>query len=232
MSTPKIMNIYAIGDLHLTSDKDKSMEKFGWINHEQKIFNDWQNKVKDDDIVIIAGDISWALKYEEALLDLAKIAIQKGKKILIKGNHDLWWTSIKKLSGFNEDMFFIQNNIYETRDYVICGTRAWICPNDTMFDENDKKIYIRESLRLENSLKLAKNTGKEIILILHYPPTNDKKQESNFTKLIKDYGVKTVIYGHLHGKDSFELSYKGMMDGVSYHLVSCDYLDFKLKKII
>lgn len=226
------MNIYAIGDLHLSSTEDKSMDKFGWINHEQKIFDDWQEKVQDDDIVIIAGDISWALKYEDAIIDLKKISNQKGKKILIKGNHDFWWTSIKKLSNFDETMFFMQNNIYISGDYVLCGTRGWVCPNDIAFDENDKKLYERESIRLQNNLELAKRTEKEIILIMHYPPTNDKKESSNFTKLIDEYKVKTVIYGHLHGKLSFDTSLKGLVQDTNYHLVSCDYLNFKLKKII
>lgn len=225
------MNIYAIADLHLTHDSSKSMEKFGWTDHENKIFNDWKDKVQDEDIVIIAGDISWALKLEDAYLDLEKIKKQKGKKILIKGNHDYWWNSIKKIINYDKNMFFIQNNIYEISDYVFCGTRGWICPNDEYFSKDDEKIYKREIIRLKNAITLAKTSNKEIILLLHYPPTNDKKEESDFTKLIKENNIKTVIYGHLHGEKSFDASYKGKIKNTNYHLVSCDYLDFKLKKI-
>ena len=225
------MNIYAIADLHLSSDGSKSMEKFGWTDHENKIWQDWNNKVQDDDIVIIAGDISWALKLDDALKDLEKIANQKGKKILIKGNHDFWWTSIKKLENFNENIFFIQNNIYETNDYVFCGTRGWTCPNSEHFSEQDKKLYEREVIRLQTAISLAKSTQKEIILILHYPPTNEKKERSKFVDLIEENNIKTVIYGHLHGSQSFDLSYKEIVNNVHYHLVSCDYLNFKLKKI-
>lgn len=226
------MNIFAIGDLHLSNSlPEKSMEKFGWINHQHKIFENWEQNVKDEDIVLLVGDISWAMKLEDAFADLAEIAKMKGQKILIKGNHDFWWQSLNKIKNYDEHMFFMQNNIYEIENYVICGTRGWLCPNRIKFDEDDEKTYKREVLRLENSLILASKCNKQIILLLHFPPTNDEKQESDFTRLIQSYNVKTVIYGHLHGQESFNLSYKGMVDGVNYHLVSADYLDFKLKKI-
>ena len=226
------MNIFAIGDLHLSNSlPEKSMEKFGWINHQQKIFENWEQNVKDEDIVLLVGDISWAMKLEDAFADLAEIAKMKGQKILIKGNHDFWWQSLNKIKNYDEHMFFMQNNVYEIEDYVICGTRGWLCPNRIKFDEYDEKTYKREVLRLENSLILASKCNKQIILLLHFPPTNDEKQESDFTRLIQSYKVKTVIYGHLHGQESFNLSYKGLVDDVNYHLVSADYLDFKLKKI-
>lgn len=226
------MNIFAIGDLHLSNSlPEKSMEKFGWINHQQRIFENWEQNVKDEDIVLLVGDISWAMKLEDAFADLAEIAKMKGQKILIKGNHDFWWQSLNKIKNYDEHMFFMQNNVYEIEDYVICGTRGWLCPNRIKFDEHDEKTYKREVLRLESSLILASKCNKQIILLLHFPPTNDEKQESDFTRLIQSYKVKTVIYGHLHGQESFNLSYKGLVDDVNYHLVSADYLDFKLKKI-
>ncbi|EFM39340.1 Ser/Thr phosphatase family protein [[Eubacterium] yurii subsp. margaretiae ATCC 43715] len=226
------MNIFAIGDLHLSNSlPEKSMEKFGWINHQQKIFENWEQNVEDEDIVLLVGDISWAMKLEDAFVDLAEIAKMKGQKILIKGNHDFWWQSINKIKNYDEHMFFMQNNVYEIEDYVICGTRGWLCPNRIKFDEQDEKMYKREVLRLERELIEASKYNKKIILLLHFPPTNDEKQESDFTRLIKKYNVKTVIYGHLHGQESFNLSYNGMIGDVNYHLVSADYLDFKLKKI-
>lgn len=227
------MNIYAIGDLHLSySTPEKSMEKFGWTNYQNRIFDDWSEKVKDNDIVLIVGDISWATRTEEAFIDLEKIASMKGKKILIKGNHDYWWQSISKIKNYNEDMFFMQNDIYELDEYVICGARGWLCPNKLKFDEQDKKLYERESIRLKVSLELAKSTKKKIILLLHFPPTNDEMEESNFTRLIEEYNVEKVIYGHLHGFESFSTSYDGMVRGTDYTLVSADYLDFRLKKIV
>ena len=227
------MNIYAIGDLHLSySNPEKSMEKFGWKDYQSRIFQDWQEKVTNADIVFVVGDISWAMKIEDAYIDLEKIAVMKGKKIFIKGNHDYWWQSISKIKNYNEDMYFIQNDIYELDDYVVCGVRGWLSPNDLKFDEQDEKLYKRETIRLRQSLELAKTTQKKIIVLLHFPPTNDKKEESNFSKLIQEYNVDIVIYGHLHGKESFNTSYEGLVNNTFYHLVSADYLDFKLKKIL
>lgn len=227
------MNIYAIGDLHLSySNPDKSMEKFGWINYQEKIFADWQEKVCDEDVVFVVGDISWAMKLEDAYTDLEKIAMMRGKKIFIKGNHDYWWQSISKIRKYNKDMYFMQNDVYNIDDYVVSGIRGWLSPNKLKFDEQDEKLYQRETMRLRQSLELAKSFQKKIILLLHFPPTNDEKEESNFTRLIEEYGVHMVIYGHLHGKDSFNTSYEGFVNGTLYYLVSADYLDFKLKKII
>ena len=226
------MNIFAIGDLHLSNSlPEKSMEKFGWTNYQKKIFDNWEKNVHYDDIVLIVGDISWAMKLDDAFVDLSEIAKMKGKKILIKGNHDYWWQSLNKIKNYDDRMFFMQNNIYEINDYVFCGTRGWLCPNKIKFDEQDEKNYKREVLRLEKSLIMASQYNKKIILLLHFPPTNDEKHESDFTKLIKKYNVTTVIYGHLHGQESFNLSYQGLVDNVFYHLVSADYLNFKLKKI-
>lgn len=226
------MDIYAIGDLHLTEDENKSMEKFGWIGHEKAIFDDWGSRVKDDDIVLIAGDISWAMRIEEAKKDLDKIHSMKGKKILVKGNHDYWWASIKKLNTMYDDMFFIQNNIFELEDYVICGSRLWISPNDISFTKEDEKIYLRERIRLENSLKLGKNTGKKIILLVHYPPKSEDTSGNGFVDLIDSYNVTNVLYGHLHGKHAHAKAILGQINNTTYDLVSCDFIDFKLKKII
>lgn len=226
------MNIYAIGDLHLSQDESKSMEKFGWIDYDKKIFNYWDEIVKDDDIVLIAGDISWAMKLEEAILDLDRIHKKKGTKVLIKGNHDYWWSSITKLNSLYEDMIFLQNSAYKLDDYVICGSRLWISPNENNFTKQDEKIYKREMIRLENSLKIGEETGKKIILMTHYPPTSDNQDNNGFLDIIKNYNVIHMVYGHLHGSHSYDNSLKGEHFGVNFHLVSCDYLDFKLKKII
>lgn len=223
------MSIYGIGDLHLSGKVDKPMDKFGeqWINHAERIKKNWLNTVTGEDTVLIPGDISWGMTMSEAIADLEFIHDLPGKKVLIKGNHDYWWKSITKLNTLYEDMFFLQNSFIEIENYVICGTRGWICPNDTMFTEDDLKIYEREKKRLMLSLEEAvKMTNNRIIVMMHYSPTNDKLEDSGFTKLFEEYNVEKVIYGHLHGEDSFKLGLTGKVKGVEYRLVSCDYIDF------
>ena len=227
------MSIYAIGDLHLSFDEriQKPMDIFGrhWENHYEKVEDAWTDMISEEDTVIIAGDVSWGLKLDEAMADLVWISKLPGKKVIIKGNHDLWWTSISKLNKLDENMFFLQNSCFEVDEKTgICGSRGWICPGTEGFDSHDNKIFNRELIRLEMSLKEAKAKGKEnIIVALHYPPTNDKMQDSEFTKLLTEYGVSTCVYGHLHGKEAFKKGIKGRLNGVEYKLVSLDFLDGK-----
>ncbi len=229
------MAIYAIGDLHLSGHSSKPMSIFGdhWIDHENKIKKSWIKKVKNEDAVLIPGDISWAMTLDEAMIDLQWIADLPGMKYLIKGNHDYWWGSIRKLNSLFESMNFIQNNFFTYMDYAICGTRGWSCPNHYKFTDHDKKIYIREANRLEMSLKAAKEKGHEnIIAMLHYPPTNDKLESSLFTEILEEYKVSHLVYGHLHGEGSYDYGLQGVHNGVDYKLVSCDYIDFELNKIV
>lgn len=229
------MAIYAIGDLHLSKVVDKPMDIFGenWIGHKEKIIADWKKKVKPEDTVLIVGDTSWGMNLNQAIPDLDDINELEGRKILIKGNHDYWWTSISKLNKLYENMKFIQNNFYEYEGYAICGTRGWLCPNEVKFDEDDEKVYKRETKRLQLSLDSAKKAGfDKFIVITHYPPTNDKLEESEFTKIYEEYNVEKVIYGHLHGKEWFKVGLQGIRNNVEYHLTSCDYTDFKLVKIM
>lgn len=229
------MKLFAIGDLHLSTALNKPMNIFGdnWENHEKKIFKDWKDRVSDEDIVLIVGDISWASKLNDAKEDLDIINSLPGKKYFIKGNHDYWWTTATSLNKlYGENMIFMNTNYQTIGDYALCGTRGWVSPNDVMFKESDEEIYLREANRLKLSLEKAKNDGYDnFIIILHYPPTNDKFEDSLITELIDKYRPEHVIYGHLHGKDSFPLGLNGKIKGVNYHLVSCDYLDFKLKEI-
>ena len=224
------MSIYAIGDLHLSFDErvDKPMDVFGelWLNHHQRLKENWEKTVTDNDTVIIAGDISWALVKEEAYADFAWIHQLPGKKVIIKGNHDLWWTGITKLNKLYDDITFLQNDYYVADGYAICGSRGWICPGNDDFSSQDEKIYKRELLRVEASLKMAKAAGYEkIIGVLHYPPTNEKFQMSGFTELFSRNGAEQVVYGHLHGKDVFKNGLSGNLNGVSYRLVSLDYVN-------
>lgn len=229
------MSLYAIGDLHFSTAVNKPMSIFGdnWDNHEEKIINSWKSKVNEEDTVLIVGDTSWAINMNEAEEDLNIIHNLPGKKIYVKGNHDYWWTTVAKLNKLYDDMSFLQNNFYQYEEYAICGTRGWICPNDVKFTEDDDKIYKREAHRLKLSLDAAKKAGfKKMIVITHYPPTNDKLDPSLFTEIYESYGVEKVVYGHLHGKESFKMGLKGIRNEVEYNLVSCDYVDFNLIKIM
>lgn len=226
------MKIFAIGDLHLSFDEriEKPMDVFGprWVNHYQRVREHWEAMVGSEDVVIIPGDVSWGLRQEEALADFAWIHELPGHKVITKGNHDLWWTSVTKLNKLYDDITFLQNHCFPAGRAAVCGTRGWICPGTEGFDEHDQKIYDRERLRLRFSLEEGKKSGAEVLIAaLHYPPTNDKMQGSGFTDLLGEFGVKTCVYGHLHGKDAFKNGVKGVMNGVEYRLVSLDYLEAK-----
>jgi hypothetical protein len=237
------MKIFAIGDLHLSfSEKvEKPMDIFGgqWVGHTEKLYKNWCETVGCDDLVIICGDISWGLRLDEAEADFQWIKKLPGKKVLFKGNHDLWWQSAGKLNKLygDENMVFIQNTAYmiqSTKEKIaICGSRGWICPGDEDFSEEDKKIYERELLRLRMSLDDAKRQGADkIIGVLHFPPTNDKLQFSGFTELMTEYNVDTCVYGHLHGNDAFKNGLQGIFNKVRYELVSLDYIEAKPKEVI
>lgn len=220
------MTLFAIGDLHLSFSSEKPMDIYGgnWINHTEKIKQAWLQNIKEDDTVIIPGDTSWGLRFEEAVQDLEWIHRLPGKKVLIKGNHDLWWHSITRLNSLYSDMYFLQNNYFAYGDYAVCGTRGWVCPNSNDFTEHDEKIYNREAKRLKLSLDSAAADGfKRFIVALHYPPTNEKYEDSQFTQILEAYNVEKVVYGHLHG-EAFRLGLKGVRNGVHYLLSSCDYL--------
>ncbi|OOM16434.1 metallophosphoesterase [Clostridium saccharobutylicum] len=229
------MALYTISDLHLGFNVEKPMDIFGdkWKNHSEKIRENWINKVTDEDMVLIAGDISWSLKEQDSKYDLDWINELPGKKIISKGNHDYWWGSISKLNAMYENTKFLQNNFYVYEDYAICGTRGWMCPGGDKYTTKDEKIYSREQIRLRLSLEAAKKKGFEkIIVMLHYPPTNEKFEESEFTKIIKEYAVEKVIYGHLHGPVLLGNVLNGYLDGIEYILSSADYIDFNPRRIL
>lgn len=229
------MALYTISDLHLGFNVEKPMDIFGdkWKNHCDKIKNNWLKKITDEDTILIAGDISWSLKAEDSVYDLDWINELPGNKIISKGNHDYWWTSISKLNSMYEKTKFLQNNYYTYKEYAICGTRGWICPGANSFTSKDEKIYKRELIRLRLSLEAAKKDNyNSIIVMLHYPPTNEKFEESEFIKVIKEFNVEKVIYGHLHGPVLYGKLFEGNIDGVEYILTSADYLDFNPIKIL
>ena len=230
-------DLFAIADLHLAMDPsitDKSMDMFGgaWVGHAERLRGIWLRLVEPEDTVLIPGDISWALKLEEAKADLEWLDSLPGTKVLIRGNHDLWWTSMKKMRGLYGSVFFLRNDSMEFGDYVLCGTRGWLCPGDTDFTEtSDRKIYERELIRLEMSLKSAAKCGKQIIAATHFPPMNRKGESSGFTELYKRFGVKKAVYGHLHG-NAFLTAPEGLMDGIEYRLVSLDRLQAAPLKLL
>lgn len=227
------MGLYAISDLHLALSGDKPMDVFGdkWYKHDEKIKNNWLELIGEDDTVLIAGDISWSMRMEEGMKELQWIHELPGKKYIIRGNHDYWWGSISKLNSLYDDMKFVQNNFFTYEEYAICGTRGWTCPGGEKFTEKDKKIYNRELIRLRLSIDAAKKSGyNKFICMIHYPPTNDKFEDSGFTEIFKEYEVDKVIYGHLHGP-SLSRVLNGYRDGIEYIITSCDYLNFKPIKI-
>lgn len=228
------MAIFVIGDLHLSFGEDKPMDIFGdhWLDHYSKIKSDWLDRVGPEDTVILPGDISWAMTFEKADVDLKWIDQLPGRKILFKGNHDYWWSSLNKMNGSYQTLTFVHNTYACVGDIAICGTRGWTCPNTNVFTSEDDKIYKREAMRLETSLKQAKEAGYEkIIGVLHYPPTNDAKEGSLFTSLMSQYEVGHVVYGHIHGKAFYKMALIGEFEGVHYQLASCDYLGFKLLEL-
>lgn len=237
------ISVFAIGDLHLAGAIDKPMDIFGkhWEDHWARIQKDWEEKVSDQDIVLIPGDISWAMKLSDAKIDLDNIAELPGKKILIKGNHDYWWSSVSKVrSILSPSVSVVQNDSVMESGFIFCGTRGWINPGMKDFSQQDAKVYNREVQRLKLSLDSAVSSqqaregvedGSILIAMLHYPPFDEKGQPTEIVNTLTQYKPAHVVYGHLHGEGS-RIAFEGEYEGTEYHLVSCDYLDFKLKRII
>lgn len=226
--------IYAIGDLHLSISVDKPMDVFGdnWTDYMTKIKEAWLELITEEDTVLIPGDTCWAISLEQAKEDLAWIDALPGRKIITRGNHDYWWETLTKMNPMFDSITFLHNTYTPVDDLAICGSRGWISPNDDSFTEKDDKIYKRECHRLKLSLDKALADGyKKILVMLHYPPTNDKKEASPIQKILEDYQVLDVVYGHLHTKYCWNLSLQGQVNNVRYHLVSSDYLRFIPKRI-
>ena len=225
--------IYGIGDLHLDYSKKKPMDIFGenWLDHEEKIFENWKSKIKSEDLVLIPGDISWALKLEDAYNDLKKIDKLPGKKIITKGNHDYWWESKKKMNSLGlETIFFLQNDSYKYENITVVGTRGWKAKDSEDFTEHDEKMYNREVNRLKLSLDSIKNRGDKIISMLHYPPFNLDSSPNEFVNLMKEYDVDICIYGHLHS-EGHKYVVEDIIEDIEFLCVSSDYIDFNPFKI-
>lgn len=227
------MTVWAISDLHLPASQ-KPMDVFGshWHNHFDRICEDWYGKASPQDIVLLPGDLSWAMRLEEALEDITRLAALPGRKILLRGNHDYWWSSIGKVRrALPEGCYAIQNDSLLIDGLLFAGSRGWTIPDEPDGESDDARIYRRERLRLELSLENAKARSDEapLIVMMHYPPRTENA--IGFSDILFSFGVQHVVYGHLHGAGLAQ-AVQGEIDGICYHQVSCDGLDFKLKKIL
>ena len=240
------MSLYALGDLHLSFQADKPMDAFGrvWKNHERKIEKYVNRIVRPEDTLVLTGDHSWGRKLEESREDLAFIERLPGRKILLRGNHDMFW-DVKKTARLNEDykgrLFFLQNNFAVYEDYALVGTKGFTFEdpfyldrwgNITGWDEereaHAQKLVSREMKRLQESFRLAWEAGyRKFVMFLHYPPTNILETESPFTEIAEQYKVSAVVYSHCHGEKRFGDSIRGNYHGINYMLVSGDYLNFR-----
>lgn len=227
------MTVYAISDLHMSMG-DKPMDIFGsnWENHTERIFEDWRSRVNDEDIVLLPGDFSWAMYLEEAGGHIADVGALPGRKILLKGNHDYWWSAIGKVrAALPEGMYALQNDAVELDGFVFAGTRGWLLPGQET-DAQDRKIFERELIRMRMSLEKARRVSPDgrLIVMTHFPPATAAMTDTPVTELLDEYGPENVVYGHLHGQ-STKAAYSGNRGVSRYDLVSCDALDFKLLKI-
>ena len=228
------MALYAIGDLHLSLGADKPMDIFGgaWVGYMDKL-RQGMSVITEADTTVLLGDLSWALGLDSAKADFAWIDQIPGRKIILKGNHDYWWSTAAKFYKFCQehgftDQLILNNNHYEYEDYAICGTRGWFFEEDRSSD-HDGKVFRRELMRLEASLKSAGDMPK--IVFLHYPPRYKGYECTEILELLKKYEVRQCFYGHLHGA-SHGLAMEGLWDGVEFRLVSADRLNFRPFQVI
>ena len=228
------MALYAIGDLHLSLGAEKPMDIFGgnWVGYMDKL-KEGLSVITPEDTTVLLGDLTWALDLEGAKPDFEWINAIPGRKIILKGNHDYWWSTASKFYKFCEangfsDQFILNNNHYEYDGWAICGTRGWFFEEERS-GEHDEKVFKRELIRLETSLKSAGETPK--MVFLHYPPRYKGYQCDEILELLKKYEVRRCFYGHLHGP-SHRLAMEGLWDGTEFRLVSADFLDFKPFKVI
>ncbi len=223
------MSLFAIADLHLPLGVDKPMDIFGgWDNYVERLEYNWQLRVKPEDTVVIPGDFCWALKLEESLPDFRFLEKLNGRKLLIKGNHDLWWSTVTKVNNFLatngiSSVSLVFNSCAEYEGIGICGTRGWI---SEFGEPADEKVLAREAGRLEASICSAEAQGLRPVVFLHYPPLYLTGVNEPIMEVMKRHGITECFYGHIHGKKGHACAFKGEKDGIEYRLVSSDYLQF------
>lgn len=233
------MSLFTIADLHLSSTSDKPMDIFGpaWEDHAERLRENWQRTVTPDDTVVVAGDISWGMRPGDAAKDFEYLESLNGRKIILKGNHDYWWATMKKLCEFRDSVGaksvdFLFNNAYYAEGCVICGTRGWFPA--ASYGDDDLRIVNREAARLRTSVlcgqKLQQeHENSELLVFLHYPPAFSGQRCAQICEVLSEYGIKRVWYGHLHGEVKHKLTYQ--IAGAALNLIAADQVGFTPVKI-
>ncbi|MCL2055075.1 MAG: metallophosphoesterase [Oscillospiraceae bacterium] len=226
--------LFVIADLHLSLSVNKPMDIFGgWDDYMERLKKSWKEKVSSEDTVVIPGDISWAMNFEQARADFELLNQLPGLKIILKGNHDYWWSTVSKINKFLAENGFnsikiLHNNHYAYGEYGICGTRGWI--NETE-EPADAKVLAREVGRLEASVSSAVKKGLTPIVFLHYPPAYGGEYNRGIMEVLHRYHVKQCFYGHLHGANSHKKALRGEHDGINFELIASDYVQFIPKQV-
>lgn len=223
------MSLFAIADLHLSLGTDKPMDVFsGWNNYVERLEENWKKIITDNDTVVIPGDISWGMKIEECYNDFEFINKLPGKKIFLKGNHDYWWATKKKIDTYLTENKFdtisvLFNNSFLIDGYSICGTRGWFLESES---DNDVKVLNREIGRLKMSIEEGIKLGGELVVFLHYPPVYNNTECTEIMDVLLEYGIKKCYYGHIHGGSNMKNAVEGIYKGIDFKLISCDRLSF------
>ncbi|MCE5197036.1 MAG: metallophosphoesterase [Negativicutes bacterium] len=224
------MSVYAISDLHLSSDGSKPMDVFGlrWQHHAERLEENWRAVVRPEDWVLIPGDISWGMRLADAAQDFAFLDRLPGKKLIGRGNHDYYWLSHQKMQEFLPDSIqAADRQTITTGEFTLVATKGWLCPGSGAYTAaRDEKLYLREVQRLRLVLQQVKDCERPLIAMLHFPPMNEKNEISGFTQLLDEFQVKLCIYGHLHGPDG-QTGFNGKLRQTRYQLVAADYLCLK-----
>jgi uncharacterized protein len=222
------VRVFAIADPHLSSREPKPMDVFGptWQRHPEALFEGWRRVVRDDDLVLVPGDVSWAMRLEDALPDLEAIAALPGRSVLLRGNHDYWWPSLRRLrASLPEGMDAIQNDAVRVGDVVVAGTRGWVVPGAPGYDAQDERIYRRELHRLRLSLDAATALGGgSLVVMLHFPPTNPRGDASEMLDLIASASPRALVFGHVHGDAAVHVP---TLPGTTVRFVAADALRFE-----
>lgn len=233
------MSLYVIGDTHLSFGTSKPMDIFaGWENHVTLLHDAWCSLIQPEDTVVLAGDISWGMTMNEALPDLQWLDALPGKeKIILKGNHEYWWATMKKMTEFLEahqlnTLKLLHNNCYAYGEWGICGTRGWVNMDTDVISPDDAKISAREAQRLEVSLNAAEAQGLKPIVFLHYPPIYGSSCNYEILDVLWKHPVTDCWYGHVHGRSQHRYAINGERDGICYHLIAGDYVQFMPQKIM
>lgn len=223
------MSLFVIADLHLSFGANKPMNIFrGWDNYEERLEKNWRSLVTDEDTVVIPGDISWAMKLNECYEDFKFIHNLPGKKLFLKGNHDYWWDTRRKIENYLRENGFdsieiVFNSAKAVGEYAVCGTRGWFYDAEA---DSDKKVLNREVGRLRTSITEALKTGLEPVVFLHYPPVYGDQRCDDILNVLKEYNIKKCYYGHLHGSNVAKKAVTGEFEGINFKLISSDYVKF------